>query len=127
MLLAFYRAFAELRRTRHDLTDPRLSRVSYEFDDLENGFVMHRGHTSVVVNFTAYLSRCRSATSCYSPRDDGVGTTSSEVVLPACSVAILPRWLEAEGSAAAELLCREFLEHHHRRDEERGAGIGKGS
>jgi maltooligosyltrehalose trehalohydrolase len=90
-LLAFYRALAELRRTRPDLTDPRLSRVSCEFDDLEKWFVMHRGRTSVVVNFAAYPVALPFGGSVLLASHDGIGATTSDVVLPAHSAAILAR------------------------------------
>jgi maltooligosyltrehalose trehalohydrolase len=90
-LLDLYRQLAELRRTRPELTDPRLIRVSCDFDDVEKWFVLHRAETSVVVNFAAHPITLPVGGSVLLASHDGVGATATAVVLPARSAAILAR------------------------------------
>ena len=49
-MLAWYRALLTLRRTRPELTDPRLDRVAVSFDEAAGWFVLNRGGLRVVVN-----------------------------------------------------------------------------
>ncbi|MDQ1596817.1 MAG: maltooligosyltrehalose trehalohydrolase, partial [Microbacteriaceae bacterium] len=53
-LLTLYRSLAALRRSRPDLTDPRMSRISVDFDDDAKWFALHRGETSIVVNLADF-------------------------------------------------------------------------
>jgi maltooligosyltrehalose trehalohydrolase len=52
-MLAWYRALLTLRRTRPELTDPRLDRVAVSYDEAAQWLVLHRGRLRVVVNLAA--------------------------------------------------------------------------
>ncbi|MET4781412.1 malto-oligosyltrehalose trehalohydrolase [Glaciihabitans sp. UYNi722] len=90
-LLDLYRQLAELRRTRSDLTDPRLTRVSADFDDEEKWFALHRADTSIVVNFAAHPVALPYGGTVLLASHETIGASSSGVVLPSRSVAILAR------------------------------------
>ncbi|HEY0260621.1 MAG TPA: malto-oligosyltrehalose trehalohydrolase [Lacisediminihabitans sp.] len=90
-LLAFYRGLAALRRERPDLTDPRFDRVSCEFDDEQKWFVVHRGLTSIVVNFADYPIALPVGGSVLLASSADAGASESEVVLPGHCVVILAR------------------------------------
>ena len=49
-LLALYTALTALRRAEPELADPRLDRVSVDFDEQERWLVIHRGRLRVAVN-----------------------------------------------------------------------------
>lgn len=49
-VLGWYRDLIRLRRTRPELTDPRLDRVRCPFDEREGWLVVHRGSLRVAVN-----------------------------------------------------------------------------
>ena len=90
-LLEFYRQLARLRSSRPDLTDPRLTRVGCEFDDEEKWFVLHRGDTTIVVNFAEHPVKLPYGGSVLLASHDTVVATEAKVSLPAHSVSILAR------------------------------------
>lgn len=49
-VLQFYRAVAELRRSRPEFTDPRFARNAVDFDEDERWLVLNRGDVAIVVN-----------------------------------------------------------------------------
>jgi maltooligosyltrehalose trehalohydrolase len=49
-MLAWYRDLLTLRRTRAELTDPRLDRVAVSHDEAAQWLVLHRGSLRVVIN-----------------------------------------------------------------------------
>ena len=49
-MLAWYRTLIQLRRDEPELGDPRLDRVSVDFDEDARWLVVHRGRFRVVVN-----------------------------------------------------------------------------
>jgi maltooligosyltrehalose trehalohydrolase len=49
-LLVLYRALAQLRSIRPELTDPRMTRLSVAWDESADWLVLHRGDVSIVVN-----------------------------------------------------------------------------
>jgi maltooligosyltrehalose trehalohydrolase len=49
-LLEWYRRLITLRRTRPELTDPRLDQVSVRYDETDNWLVVSRGRLRVAVN-----------------------------------------------------------------------------
>ncbi|MEO6943562.1 MAG: malto-oligosyltrehalose trehalohydrolase [Lacisediminihabitans sp.] len=51
-LLVLYRALAQLRRIRPELTDPRFTRLAVECDESERWLVLHRETVSLLVNFS---------------------------------------------------------------------------
>ena len=88
-LLALYRRLAELRRTLPDLTDPSFGHSTVEFDDDEGWFVLRRGATTIVVNFADYPLSLPIGGTLLLGTADSVGASSSTVVLPRHSAAIL--------------------------------------
>ncbi|MBC7596047.1 MAG: DUF3459 domain-containing protein, partial [Kineosporiaceae bacterium] len=95
-LLALYRSLAALRRDRADLTDPRMSRISADFDDDARWFALHRGDstgggTSIIVNFADFpVALPYGGAVLLAPRDP-VAATSTEILLGARAAAILAR------------------------------------
>jgi maltooligosyltrehalose trehalohydrolase len=49
-LLGWYRSLLTLRRSRPELTDPRLDRVRVEYSENERWLVLHRGPLRVAAN-----------------------------------------------------------------------------
>jgi maltooligosyltrehalose trehalohydrolase len=90
-LLALYRSLAALRRSRPELTDPRMTRISVDFDDDAKWFALHRGDTSVVVNFANFPIALPFGGAVLLRTTDAVATSSSEVLLGRYSAAILAR------------------------------------
>jgi maltooligosyltrehalose trehalohydrolase len=92
-LLVLYRALAQLRRIRPELTDPRLTRLSVELDEGERWLVLHRETISILVNFSQDASTVPWPAS--RPRaillatDAGVTVAETTVTLPAHSATIL--------------------------------------
>jgi maltooligosyltrehalose trehalohydrolase len=90
-LLELYRSLARLRATVPDLTDPRFGRTTCEFDDDEKWFVMHRGATSVVVNFASHPAMLAVGGTVLLATENDIAASAAAVVLPAHSAAILAR------------------------------------
>lgn len=95
-LLALYRSLAQLRRDRPDLTDPRMTRISTEFDDDAKWFALHRaghagGGTSVVVNFADFPVALPFGGTLLLATTRSVAASSSEMLLGARSAAIVAR------------------------------------
>jgi maltooligosyltrehalose trehalohydrolase len=90
-LLALYRSLAALRRVRPDLTDPRMSRVSVDFDDDAKWFALHRGDTSIVVNLADFPVALPFGGDVLLGTTDAVAASSSEVLLGRYSGAVLAR------------------------------------
>ena len=88
-LLSLYQRLGELRRTVPDLTDPSFDHNSVEFDDDEGWFVLRRGATTIVVNFADYPLSLPIGGTLLLGTADSVGASSSAVVLPRHSAAIL--------------------------------------
>ncbi|MHC5795729.1 malto-oligosyltrehalose trehalohydrolase [Lacisediminihabitans sp. FW035] len=95
-LLELYRSLAQLRRDRPDLTDPRMTRISTEFDDDAKWFALHRagsagGGTSVVVNFADFPVALPYGGTLLLATTRSVAASSSEMLLGARSAAIVAR------------------------------------
>ena len=93
-LLALYRSLAALRRERADLTDPRMSRVSADFDDDAKWFALHRrdstgGGTSIIVNFADFPVALPYGGAVLLATTDTVAAASTEILLGARAAAIL--------------------------------------
>ncbi|MBK4346080.1 malto-oligosyltrehalose trehalohydrolase [Lacisediminihabitans sp. G11-30] len=88
-LLSLYQRLGELRRTVPDLTDPSFGHSTVEFDDDEGWFVLRRGATTIVVNFADYPLSLPIGGTLLLGTADSVGASSSAVVLPRHSAAIL--------------------------------------
>ncbi|HWG64034.1 MAG TPA: malto-oligosyltrehalose trehalohydrolase [Streptosporangiaceae bacterium] len=85
-ILAWYRDLIRLRRSRAEVTDPRLHRVQVDYDEDERWLVVHRGSLRVMANLGAATPRLP------------VGGRPAEV-LPASTAPGLPA-----GGRAAEVL-----------------------
>ena len=95
-LLHLYRSLAALRRDRPDLTDPRMTRLSTEFDDEARWFVLHRSGvddrgTSIVVNFADFPVALPFGGSVLLATTSTVAGSSAQILLGARSAAILAR------------------------------------
>ncbi|MCW2603000.1 MAG: putative glycosyl hydrolase [Pseudonocardiales bacterium] len=53
-LLALYQALTALRRDVPELADPRLDRISVDFDEQQRWMVIHRGRLRIAVNLAAH-------------------------------------------------------------------------
>jgi malto-oligosyltrehalose trehalohydrolase len=51
-ILAWYRELIALRRSRPELTDPRLDRVRADYDDQDRWIVVHRGRLRIAANLS---------------------------------------------------------------------------
>ena len=95
-LLQLYRSLAALRRDCPDLTDPRMTRLSTEFDDDSQWFVLHRSDadgrgTSIIVNFADFPVALPYGGSVLLATTNTVAASSAEILLGARSAAILAR------------------------------------
>jgi maltooligosyltrehalose trehalohydrolase len=95
-LLVLYRSLAQLRRDRPDLTDPRMTRISTEFDDEAKWFALHRagrggGGTSVIVNFADFPVALPYGGTLLLATTQSVAASSSEMLLGARSAGIIAR------------------------------------
>jgi maltooligosyltrehalose trehalohydrolase len=94
-LLELYRSLARLRRARPDLTDPRMTRISADFDDDAKWFALHRagasGGTSVVVNFADFPVALPYGGTLLLATTPSVAASSSQVLLGARSAGIIAR------------------------------------
>lgn len=94
-LLSLYRQLGALRRTIPELTDPRLTRVSVEFDEVERWFLLHRRGTTrditIVINFAEFPASLPVGGTVLLATHDTVGASQQSVVLPPHAAAILAR------------------------------------
>jgi len=89
-LLDFYRALIVLRRSRPDLTDPRLDRVEVTYSDAERWLVIRRGGCAVVANLAGEPRRAPvAAGSLLLGSEPGITVAADAVELPAESVAVV--------------------------------------
>ena len=93
-LLDWYRQLIALRRQLPALTDPRLDRVTTEFDDEEGWVVVRRGQVIVAANLgphRATLPLCSSA-EVLAVSDPAIHLAPDGLVLPPDTVGILRSW-----------------------------------
>ncbi|HEV7956846.1 MAG TPA: malto-oligosyltrehalose trehalohydrolase [Marisediminicola sp.] len=97
-LLTLYQDLARLRRAVPDLTDPRLFRTSCEYreDEAARWFLLHRGSTSIAINFGSEPVTLGSSRTSLPPdcmlllaTDVAVAVSSVGVTLPGRSAAIV--------------------------------------
>ena len=88
-LLDTYRTLILLRRSHPDLTDPRLTRTRCEFDEDAGWFVVHRGETTVVVNFAPDAQTLPASGALRFATDAAARLGSATITLPGHSAAIL--------------------------------------
>ncbi len=93
-LLATYRHLISLRRDRAELRDADFTTVSVEFDEDSRWIVLHRGHTSVLLNLGEHQAsvpvRAAGAEVLLSTVD-GVGLLDDAVQLPPYASLVLAR------------------------------------
>jgi maltooligosyltrehalose trehalohydrolase len=90
-LLALYRSLASLLRSVPDLTDPRFVRTTVDYDDDARWFAMHRGSTTIAVNFAAGPIALPFGGTLLLGTEALVGAAADGVVLPGHSAAIVRR------------------------------------
>ncbi|MEO7121637.1 MAG: malto-oligosyltrehalose trehalohydrolase [Lacisediminihabitans sp.] len=91
-LLVLYRALAQLRHIRPELTDPRLSRLAVECDADAGWIILHRDALSIVVNLSAEVNTVTlAADSILLATHAGVADDDGTVTLPGRSAAIVVR------------------------------------
>jgi maltooligosyltrehalose trehalohydrolase len=88
-LLELYRALGALRRTVPDLTDPRLTRTTCDFSDEDRWFALHRGSTTVALNFADFPVVLPFGGTLLLGTHANVAASSSEVLLAGHSAAII--------------------------------------
>ncbi|WP_349897869.1 malto-oligosyltrehalose trehalohydrolase [Parafrigoribacterium soli] len=88
-LLVLYKALAQLRRIRPELTDPRFGHNFVEYDADARWLVLHRGEVSIVVNFADDPAAVSCAGAILLVTDAGVVVEDGTVTMPAHSAAIL--------------------------------------
>ena len=86
-----YRALGALRRTVPDLTDPRLTRTTCDFSDEDRWFALHRGSTTIALNFADFPVVLPFGGELLLGTHRNVAASSSEVLLAGHSAAILTR------------------------------------
>ncbi len=90
-LLELYRSLSALLRSVPDLTDPRFTNTAADFDDELGWFAMHRGSTTIAVNFAAGPVALPYGGTLLLATDEFIGAASDGVVLPGHSAAVIGR------------------------------------
>jgi maltooligosyltrehalose trehalohydrolase len=94
-LLGWYQALLELRRSRSELTDPRLDQVRVDYDEDARWLLLHRGRLRIAVNFSDQPVPLPVAASEAGPvvlllaSDPGIAVESGTVLLPPASLAVV--------------------------------------
>jgi maltooligosyltrehalose trehalohydrolase len=90
-MLLLYRALAQLRLIRPELTDPRLTRLRVESDEDAGWIVLHRDAISIAANFAAETNTIAGIGigEILLATDAGVGVAEGAVILPPLSAVIL--------------------------------------
>jgi len=90
-LLSLYRSLIRLRRERADLTDPRFDRTTCECDEDGGWFVMHRGATTVAVNFAEEPVTLPHGGGLLLGTDPAIAVRCDSLTLPGRSAAVIAR------------------------------------
>jgi malto-oligosyltrehalose trehalohydrolase len=99
-ILAWYRELIALRRARPELTDPRLDRVTAEFDEDARWIMVRRGRLRVAANLGAAPARIAlgpPGTAVLAASRAGVALGQDTVAMPAAAFAVI----ETRGSQGA--------------------------
>jgi maltooligosyltrehalose trehalohydrolase len=101
-LLAWYRELIALRRVRPELTDPRLDRVSADFDEDARWIMVRRGSLRIAANLgsgPARLALGQPGTGVLAASSPGVTITRDTVTIPPAAFAVIET--RAPGTPAA--------------------------
>ncbi len=94
-LLDWYRSLLALRRSRPELTDPRLDQVRVEYDEDARWLLVHRGPLRIAANLGDADARLPAGQAAAGPpgvllaSDKGVLVESGAIVLPPASFAVV--------------------------------------
>jgi len=91
-LLQWYRELIALRRSRPELTDPRLGRVHVDYDEAERWLVVRRGRLRVVANLGPRGQRVpldRPVAAVLAASVPGVTTDGGVLTVPATSITVI--------------------------------------
>jgi malto-oligosyltrehalose trehalohydrolase len=91
-ILAWYRGLIALRRARPELTDPRLDRVSADFDENARWIMVRRGRLRIAANLGAspvQLSLGQPGTAVLAASGPGVVIQQDTVTLPPAAFAVI--------------------------------------
>jgi len=91
-ILAWYRELIALRRSRPELTDPRLDRVRADYDDQERWLVVHRGRLRIAANLSRspqWLPLGAPGTGILAASCPGVALDGNAVAMPSATFAVL--------------------------------------
>jgi malto-oligosyltrehalose trehalohydrolase len=91
-ILAWYRELIALRRARPELTDPRLDRVSADFDEDARWIMVRRGRLRIAANLgggPVRLALGQPGTGVLAASDPGVAVGQDTVTLPPAAFAVI--------------------------------------
>jgi malto-oligosyltrehalose trehalohydrolase len=91
-ILAWYRELIALRRARPELTDPRLDRVSADFDEGARWIMVRRGRLRIAANLgrePVQLALGQTGTGVLAASSPGVAIQQDTVTLPAAAFAVI--------------------------------------
>jgi len=91
-MLAWYTAMIALRRARPELTDPRLDRVSADYDEQDRWLVVRRGRLRIAANLGPAPQRlplCGPGTAVLAASSPAVALDGDAVAMPAASFAVI--------------------------------------
>ena len=107
-ILAWYRELIALRRARPELTDPRLDRVSADFDEDARWLLVRRGRLRIAANLGAepvQLALGQPGTGVLAASSPGITIGQDTVIMPPATFAVIdtgePGRPQADGAAAA--------------------------
>ena len=90
-LLAVYRALARIRAEHSEITDPRFTETTVDFDEDARWFVLHRGGPRIVINFSALEQELPHSGRVLLATDAATALTPTGIWLPGHSAVILGR------------------------------------
>jgi maltooligosyltrehalose trehalohydrolase len=103
-LLAWYRELIALRRVRPELTDPRLDRVSADFDEDARWIMVRRGRLRIAANLgsdPARLALGQPGTGVLAASSAGVTITQDTVTIPPAAFAVIETRAPGPGNPGA--------------------------
>jgi maltooligosyltrehalose trehalohydrolase len=91
-MLAWYRTLIALRRSRPELTDPRLDRVRADYDEQERWLVVHRGRLRIAANLGPAPQRLplgAPGTGVLAASSPGITLDARTVAMPPATFAVI--------------------------------------